>query len=134
MLAVSASALARSSARRRLLDAAAVRHARSGAHDPRGRKLDSSAKGRALIPAGGNQGVRSVHLFLPVHFRVIKIVLTTSRSLPGRAFTWGHPGPEPNPTLSQLSCCTNKIKATGATIYPLTEHMALDNTTHYKPE
>src|SRR3546814_12312937 len=88
MLAVSASALARSSARRRLLDAAAVRHARSGAHDPRGRKLDSSAKGRALIPAGGNQGVRSVHLFLPVHFRVIKIVLTTSRSLPGRAFTW----------------------------------------------
>src|SRR3546814_507364 len=91
MLAVSASALARSSARRRLLDAAAVRHARSGAHDPRGRKLDSSAKGRALIPAGGNQGVRSVHLFLPVHFRVIKIVLTTSRSLPGRAFTWGHP-------------------------------------------
>src|SRR3546814_7208697 len=48
--------------------------------DPRGRKLDSSAKGRALIPAGENQGVRSVHLFLPVHFRVIKIVLTTSSS------------------------------------------------------
>src|SRR3546814_380503 len=39
MLAVSASALARSSARRRLLDAAAVRHARSRAHVPP--KLDS---------------------------------------------------------------------------------------------